>query len=86
MIGPRVLAANRLADTPEKWAEFISINSSGTGNKQWLIVQQCNKTNNVSMWIVEQLPGLTHAKDMSSDLKENGYWMSYGNPIFDVSF
>lgn len=83
LVGPRVLAANRLASTPEKWAEHISTNSSGTGNKQWVIVQQNNKTNNVSLWVVEQLPGLTHAKDMSSDLVENGFWMSYGSPIFD---
>ncbi|XP_075220936.1 putative phospholipase B-like lamina ancestor isoform X2 [Lycorma delicatula] len=84
LVGPRVLAANRLAKTPEKWAEYVSINSSGTGNKQWLIVQHNHKTTkNVSLWVVEQLPGLTHAKDVSSDLEEAGYWTSYGSPIFE---
>ncbi|XP_022187919.2 putative phospholipase B-like lamina ancestor [Nilaparvata lugens] len=95
LIGPRVLAANRLARNPEQWAELISKNSSGTGNKQWLVIQPKvtgqgqapqgqgdNCTGSLTVWIAEQMPGLSRAGDISGHLKDTGYFISYGLPMF----
>lgn len=81
-MGPRVLAANRLSTSGEEWARYLERNNSGTGNKQWLILESSNKT--LSLWVVEQLPGLIHAEDQTHTLKESTYWASYGVPHYQV--
>lgn len=38
------------------------------------------------LWVLEQLPGMTVAKDVSDVLRTNGYWASYNIPYFDEIF
>ena len=81
-IRDRVLAANRLARSGEEWARYLERNNSGTGNKQWLVIESSNKT--LSLWVVEQLPGLTHAEDQTQKFKKSTYYVSYGVPQYQV--
>ena len=38
MIGARVMAANRISQNSRFWGRYLTHANSGTGNKQWLIV------------------------------------------------
>lgn len=37
-VGPRVTAANHLATNVSSWGHALATSNSGTGSKQWLIV------------------------------------------------
>uniref|UniRef100_A0A1B6DDF0 Phospholipase B-like n=2 Tax=Clastoptera arizonana TaxID=38151 RepID=A0A1B6DDF0_9HEMI len=82
LMGPRVLAANRLSQNGYEWFNYMNKSNSGTGNKQWMVIQPSNKT--VSLWVVEQLPGITYGEDQTDELKNAGYWASFGNPYYQV--
>lgn len=81
-MGPRVMAANRLALDGSEWAHLVNQSYSGTGNKQWLVVQSGG--GRVGLWVVEQLPGTTMAQPQTHTLTEKGYWTSYGIPYYKV--
>ncbi|XP_067010780.2 putative phospholipase B-like lamina ancestor [Anabrus simplex] len=38
LVGPRAMAANRLATCGRTWARRLTQHNSGTGNKQWMVV------------------------------------------------
>jgi len=38
------------------------------------------------LWVLEQMPGITVAKDVSSVLRNQGYWSSFNIPYFDEVF
>ena len=80
----RVLAANRLANSSEEWANIMSYSNSGTGNKQWIVYKPTQ--DNLEVWYTEQLPGKTVAIDKTKVINENGYWSCYGSPFYDVRF
>ncbi|XP_050427477.1 putative phospholipase B-like lamina ancestor [Adelges cooleyi] len=78
LMGARVMAANRLAVDGKTWSEIFTARNSGTGNKQWLVLN----SNNVSteFWVVEQLPDFTCSEDMTQELLSKGYWVSSSYP------
>uniref|UniRef100_A0A1E1WM03 Phospholipase B-like n=1 Tax=Pectinophora gossypiella TaxID=13191 RepID=A0A1E1WM03_PECGO len=116
-LGPRVTAANHLATNVSSWGHVLATNNSGTGCKQWLLVDydrfdrlhdidalersgnkevvtEISVNNDVKhtvrhgpghasglLWLVEQVPGLTHARDLSATLLEQGYFATYGLPF-----
>lgn len=82
-MGPRVMAANRLAVNGSEWARLVNQSYSGTGNKQWLIVHPRGPS--VRLWVVEQFPGITVAEEETHTLDDRGYWASYGLPYFQVN-
>lgn len=82
-MGPRVLSANRLSQNGREWYSYMNMSNSGTGNKQWLVIKPLNES--VSLWVVEQLPGVTHGEDQTLKLNETRYWASYGYPYYKVS-
>lgn len=83
LMGARVMAANRLAVDGKTWSEIFTARNSGTGNKQWLVLN----SNNVSteFWVVEQLPDFTCSEDMTQELLSKGYWVSSSYPYHPVS-
>lgn len=80
-MGPRVMAANRVAVNGSQWARLVAQSYSGTGNKQWLVVQAGDQRP-VRLWVVEQMPGLTHAEEQTHRLTSVGYWASCGLPYY----
>ena len=101
----RVLVANRLASSAKEWTDLFQQYNSGTYNNQWMVVDYnlvekvqtvrahsaatvASLPNN-TLRIIEQVPGLALAKDVTCYLRERGFWSSYNIPfqeeIYSVS-
>lgn len=77
------MAACRLSRDGKDWTELINREESGTGGKQWLVVDTKGP---LSLWVVEQGPGIT-VGSLETDILENrGYWLATGMPHFEVNF
>jgi hypothetical protein len=82
----RVRAANLLASDGRSWVETFKRHNSGTYNNQYMVVdlkrfQPRKQLQEGLLWVVEQLPGLVEAADMTSTLSR-GYWPSYNVAFF----
>ena len=85
----RNIIANRLAESGNQWTQIFSQYNSGTYNNQFMIIDyklfkrgtKLSNLGNDLLWIVEQMPGLTRAKDVTYVLREEGYWASYNVPF-----
>ncbi|XP_066905909.1 putative phospholipase B-like lamina ancestor [Halyomorpha halys] len=80
LIGPRVMAACRLSRGGKDWTELINREESGTGSKQWLVVEAKEP---LSFWVIEQGPGITVGSEETELLENQGYWLATGNPYFE---
>ncbi|KAF4654353.1 hypothetical protein FOL47_010028 [Perkinsus chesapeaki] len=89
----RSVVATLMASSGRDWYNTFSRHNSGTYNNQWMIIdfnhfRKWNGSGRVgpmpegTFWMVEQMPGLIVAKDMSDKLQEQGYWASYNRPYF----
>mmetsp|Transcript_57612 Transcript_57612/g.122525 ORF Transcript_57612/g.122525 Transcript_57612/m.122525 type:complete len:657 (-) Transcript_57612:52-2022(-) len=82
-----VMATNRLARTAPDWAAQFLSGLSGTYTSQWIVVDfnQFTPSENLksdSFWLVEAVPGVSHAQDMTEYLSSHGYFASYNRPFF----
>ncbi|XP_053201863.1 putative phospholipase B-like 2 [Panonychus citri] len=84
----RTMVANRLASDGHSWSSTFGQYNSGAYNNQFMIIDY-NKFDNVSykhqaglLWVLEQMPGLIVAKDMTKRLIKKRYWSSYNIPYF----
>jgi hypothetical protein len=84
----RSAIAMQWATTGRQYTELMSFNQSGTYNNQWVVLdtklfdQGKSELRPDLLWVVELIPGLTHAEDMTSTLQKQGYWPSYNIPFF----
>ncbi|XP_012255010.2 putative phospholipase B-like lamina ancestor [Athalia rosae] len=76
-LAARVMTANRLAIDGRSWARLLALYNSGSASRQWLTVDP--RIN--SVWLVEQVPGMTHAVDYSKDLDNVGFVSCTGTPV-----
>eukprot|EP01112_Ceratiomyxa_fruticulosa_P021360 TRINITY_DN7483_c0_g1_i1.p1 TRINITY_DN7483_c0_g1~~TRINITY_DN7483_c0_g1_i1.p1 ORF type:complete len:621 (-),score=132.57 TRINITY_DN7483_c0_g1_i1:102-1763(-) len=88
--GTRTVVSNRMSKDGEDWSKYFSLYNSGTYNNQWILVstqyfQPGVAVGEGTLWILEQLPGLIHAEDMSDTLGFS-YWPSYNVPYFKNMF
>ena len=65
---------------------YTEINT-GTYNSEWMIVDYNNfvpgkPVPDNTLWVLETIPGMTHAEDMSHRLRAQRYWASYNRPFF----
>uniref|UniRef100_A0A0R3RHQ1 Phospholipase B-like n=1 Tax=Elaeophora elaphi TaxID=1147741 RepID=A0A0R3RHQ1_9BILA len=86
----RSIIATKLANTAKEWVQIFARYNSGTYNNQWSVVDyklfKPNEelpTNNL-LWILEQIPGLVIAHDMTWFLKNYTYWPSFNIPYFKI--
>lgn len=86
--------ANCLATTASEWTNVFSTLNSGTCNVQWLVVDNKRFVSgkpiqNGTLWILEQMPGMVRAEDVSHMLRDNEYWagynIAYNKDIFEIS-
>lgn len=80
--------ANQMSKTGADWAENFSRYHSGTYTNQWMIMDLTLFTPGSDpqpgfFTVVEEVPGLIHAEDMTSTLIQQSYWPSYNNPYFE---
>nr|CAD7266765.1 unnamed protein product [Timema shepardi] len=61
LIGPRVMAANRLAHDGKSWSRIFARFNSGTGNKQWMVTNygQLETLRAEELLVEERLPSLS---------------------------
>lgn len=81
-----VMAVNRMAGTGNHWTSLFSERNSGTGNAQWMIVDYNGFTageplKDNTVWLVEQIPGITAKKDLSAVIRSKGYFASFNRPF-----
>jgi len=82
-----IMIANKMAKTPQHWTALYNTKNSGTYNVQWMVVDYNNfvvgkQVPDNLFWVLETMPGLTHAEDMSHRLRSHGYWGAYNRPFF----
>ncbi|KAL1768732.1 phospholipase B-like 2 [Sigmodon hispidus] len=88
----RNIVANRLASDGATWAEIFRRFNSGTYNNQWMIVDYkafvpgASSPRSRVLTILEQIPGLVMATDMTEELYRMTYWASYNIPFFEAVF
>nr|XP_018907684.1 PREDICTED: uncharacterized protein LOC109037460 [Bemisia tabaci]XP_018907685.1 PREDICTED: uncharacterized protein LOC109037460 [Bemisia tabaci] len=80
IVGPRILAANRLSVDGEMWSTMAARENSGTGNKQWLYLKP--EKDKIRIWVTEMLPGISKSKEVTQILREKGFWISSNRPHF----
>jgi hypothetical protein len=85
--GARVMIANRLANDGRQWTKLFSRYNSGTYNNQWMVLdydvfEPGRPIRDNLLWVLEQLPGMVIANDVTDVLKTQGYWASYNSPYF----
>ncbi|KAM7298757.1 putative phospholipase B-like 2 [Ixodes scapularis] len=84
----RNMVASRLAITGKDWTNIFAKFNSGTYNNQWMVLDYklfdptSKKLPKNLLWILEQMPGYTMSKDVTSVLQKQGYWASYNSPYF----
>jgi len=83
-----LMITNRLAKNGAHWTRLFSTQNTGTYTSQWMIVdynrfKAGQPVPDDFFWVLEAVPGLTHAADMSHHLRDNGYWPSFNRPYFD---
>ncbi|XP_075730028.1 putative phospholipase B-like 2 [Rhipicephalus microplus] len=87
----RTMVATRLATSGREWVDLFARNNSGTYNNQWMIVdyklfKPGTAIVNDTLWILEQMPGITRQRDVSDVLRKQSYWPSYNVAYFDDIF
>jgi hypothetical protein len=83
-----IMVANKMAKTPQHWTALYNTKNSGTYNVQWMVVDYNNFIKGKPVpdnlfWVLETMPGMTHAEDMSHRLRSHGYWGAYNRPFFN---
>ncbi|XP_064457658.1 putative phospholipase B-like 2 isoform X2 [Ornithodoros turicata] len=87
----RGAVANRLASTGHEWVSIFKRENSGTYNNQWSILDYKLFTPNQpirdnTLWVLEQMPSVIEAADLSHVLRKQGYWPSYNVAYFKHIF
>lgn len=83
----RTLLANRKAVDGPSWVKWFSPFNSGTINNQWIIAMMNRFVVNHEvpdgfLTVLEQMPGTIAWKDVSQNLRDEGFWVSYNSPFF----
>merc|ERR1719456_853853 len=81
------MIVNRLAKNANHWTRIHGTMNSGTYNSEWLIVDYNQFTPGKpvpdnTLWVVDAVPGIVHAEDLSHRLRTEGYFASYNRPYF----
>ena len=69
----RAMTANRLSRTGSEWGGVFERANSGTYNNQWMVAE----TKSGRLWVTEQLPGKVTSKEVTEQVRLQGYWASY---------
>eukprot|EP00928_Gymnodinium_smaydae_P041567 TRINITY_DN28115_c0_g1_i2.p1 TRINITY_DN28115_c0_g1~~TRINITY_DN28115_c0_g1_i2.p1 ORF type:complete len:455 (-),score=58.69 TRINITY_DN28115_c0_g1_i2:43-1407(-) len=80
------MAVNRLATSGVHWARLMTAEGPSFYAAQWLAVDYNRLQNGVvgenTLWVVEMLPGINHAEDLSEVLRLRGSFPSFNRPYF----
>ncbi|CUG90165.1 lysosomal endosomal membrane protein, putative [Bodo saltans] len=90
----RVMAANFLAQDGRQWTSIFATHPSGTYCNQYMVVdfklyspgQTPAELNDNLLWIAEEMPGNVTVADVTSVVREQGYWASFNIPYFPDTY
>jgi hypothetical protein len=90
----RVMAANFLATDGQQWTATFATHASGTYCNQYMVVdfkqyspgQTPAELHDNLLWIAEEMPGNVTSADVTSVVREQGYWASYNIPYFPDTY
>ncbi|XP_012216141.2 putative phospholipase B-like lamina ancestor [Linepithema humile] len=74
MSSARIMAANRLAIDGHSWFRSMSLQAGADAVRQWVVLQPRGSI----VWLVEQLPGIVRAADISKQYADDGIFWSTG--------
>jgi len=77
----RIMLANRLAKSGQEWVDLMGRNAAGTYSSQWMVVDYNRfvpgkQLSSGALFVLEQVPGLSHVADETARLQATGYWAS----------
>jgi hypothetical protein len=83
----RAAHASWTATNGSNWTSTFALHNSGTYNNQYLVVDaKCFRRGEAPhdgfLWIIEQYPGITRARDMTDVLNRKGFFPSFNRPWF----
>jgi len=83
----RATIATRVSTHPRVWAKAYAFVAGIAGGKQWLIVdytkfEQGQPLANDTIWLVDSLPRVQRAGDISHIVQQNGFFAAYGEPHY----
>lgn len=74
MSSARIMAANRLATDGHSWSRSMSLQTDADTARQWIVLQPYGPI----VWLVEQLPTMVRAADISKQYVDDGIFWSTG--------
>lgn len=83
----KAIAATRLAQNPHQWSKIYGYIPGIAGGKQFLIADYGllvpkSKIKNGTLFMVDALPRMVRAADVTEQLRTDGYFQSHGDPHF----
>jgi len=83
----RIMIANRMARTGKDWVDLMRKSATGTYDSQWMVVdynlfKPGQPLKNGTLWVIEQVPGISHVEDVTSKLQSQGFWASENRAEF----
>ena len=84
----RSTGSNQAAESGASWVQLFARYQSGTYTNQWMVLDLSLFTPGSRplpgfLSIIEEVPGTTHAQDMTEHLLQRGFWKSFNSPYFD---
>jgi hypothetical protein len=83
----RIMISNRLAKTGLEWTNLMKKSATGTYSSQWMVVdynlfKPGKPLENGTLFVIEQIPGISHVEDATHYLQSQGYWGSENRAWF----
>jgi len=83
----RIMMSTRMAKSGAEWVDFMKKSATGTYSSQWMVVdynlfKPGEALKNGTLFVIEQVPGISHILDASEHLQEHGYWASENRAWF----
>jgi hypothetical protein len=83
----RIMISNRLAKNGLEWTDLMKKSATGTYSSQWMVTdynlfKPGQPLQNGTLYVIEQIPGISHVQDATSFLQSHGFWGSENRAWF----
>lgn len=83
----RIMISNRLAKTGLEWTNLMKKSATGTYSSQWMVTdynlfRKGQPLQNGTLYVIEQIPGISHVQDVTPILQAHGFWGSENRAWF----
>jgi hypothetical protein len=83
----RIMISNRLAKSGLEWTNLMKKSATGTYSSQWMVTdynlfKKGQPLQNGTLYVIEQIPGISHIQDATPFLQSHGFWSSENRAWF----